>query len=258
MKDLMRVAALCLTGLAASIGVSARTPDGARYVVKGDFANLRASADSLGMWGPEGGKESGVSMLWEKWEAKTLDGQTRIAASLGNAYSDEVVKRISYGFALVQYDCKLARLVRLSMYANDSSGGFVFSDFPRNPKWIKVGKRGTASRSIFESACKAPFDAISGTSEKDYRGLKRDGTDTNPVLVIHSPRPRSSQPAYQRDTPRCVNPATGLAMNDQDGSCSGVDSSGSAHGQNNMQPFQNVTPGQWGSDPFVRSPFSRP
>lgn len=249
---------MCLTGLAVSVGAAARTSEEARYVVKGDFADMRVSADSLGMWGPKGGKEGGVSMLWQKWEAKNLDAQMEIANSMGNAHSVQDAKRIRTGFTLVQYDCKLARLVPLSMYAHDSSEQIIFSDFPRNPKWIKVGKRGTASRSIFESACQAPFEGISGTSERDFRGLKRDGSHINPGLAFSSPRPSPSRPSYELAPARCLNPATGLEMNNPDGSCSGVDLSGSAHGQNNMLPFQNVTPGQWGSDPFVRSPFSRP
>ena len=245
-----RITLAIFAALALGTNAFARFPTEGQYESVGGNEDVKMMTDSLGMWGPKGGKERGLALLWMRWDPLTPAGKTQLAG-VGGAKPAEKTRGLATMYVRMQIDCKLQRHVVMSLMGHNAAGEILFVDGDDNLKWSDRPKNpNSVTREVVKRACAAPFVAFPG-ADSDFWALTRAGQ------LTRRPAPISTQPsvpiAQRQPMPvarRCVNPATGLPMNDSSGSCSGMDSGGSRYGQNDRSA--QFLPGVPGFDPHAR------
>ena len=243
----MRRLSITLAALAISSAALARSPDEGKYISVGETDGVKMSVDSLGLWGPKGGKERGISILWVKWEPLTPEGW-KVLANVGGPKPPDKTRGLAAMYFRIQVDCTLKRYSVHGSIAHDRHGQLLYVQHEDRLKWTPLSSNPqSAIAQSVTHGCAAPYATFPG-KDSDFRGLTRAGTMTRPDPSSVQPPPVSRTPEPTRT--RCINPATGMQMMDPNGSCVGNDVGGSRYGQNDRSPM--VLPGVPGFDPHAK------
>ncbi len=244
--SMTRRTAVLLAVAVAATSVYARSPREGNYVPVAEGGGLKVSVDSLGLWGPKGGKERGISFFWQRWDALTPDGRQALAKLAGPLATGKI-SNLATAYVRLQIDCKTRRYGLMSMSGHDARGEFLFDSYTKPLSWSKVPAGDGPTAISARTACAAPYTALPG-NDSNFRGLTRSGAMTRPDPVDSQPPPPVSRPAPAAQ--RCINPATGREMLDPNGYCIGNDVGGSRYGEDGRSPMYLT--GVPGFDPHAK------